>query len=404
MSSLLDTYNRQLYMTTHPVAPELARYAEPLAEQPLSRRRACQAMLLGMFGAGGCATEPAAPPPLVLAVPPRLWTGESATLATRLRGRVVVNRNNANGGLAVMNLAQPGAGVVAMGVSARGAAGELLPIWGVSPPDRQGAVVVLTPGRGDRTNALRYLAPGQPARVLRESPGDPLWDRPVSPLALSDNGRRLAFVAQEDPRVQHRPLHRGILHVLEVATPGSPPATALELNPSWSSVRAALGQRPAWLPGGTRLVYAAAGPRGRALTQAPEPERQPDPELRLLDLERGTDERLASGHRPIVSTDGSSVLFARGPASQLVVLHLSTGTETTLAPRRGLSRPVAWLEGRYLIEIGMPHPEAPRGQTTNNSPVVGPKTMLALKVLDVQTGEALTLLEGVDPRLDITAA
>ena len=363
-----------------------------------SRRHACLVLLAGL---GGCASEPAAPPPLVLAVPPRLWDGESPQLATRLRGRVVVTRPGQ--GLAVLDLSGVAAGLAPMEPRPLDGSGRLLPILETSPPDAAGAVTVLTPAPGERRHALQLLKPGSRPRLLREGQGEPLWDRPVSPLALSTDGRRLAFVVQADPGLRYRPLHEGLLTVLDLAGPVDRPAPDLSASLPAPVTRLALGQRPGWLPEGTRLVYAAAGPRGRALPQPPLPERQPDPELRLLDLARGTDVRLAHGHSPLVSTDGRSVLFARGPSSELFVLELDGGQERPVPRRHGLGVPVAWIDGRHLLYTGTSHPQAPRGQTTNNSPLVGPKPMRALKVQDIWTSEVLTLLEGVDPRIKVTA-
>lgn len=363
-----------------------------------SRRQACLALLAGL---GGCASEPAAPPPLVLAVPPRPWDGESPQLAARLRGRVVVTRPGQ--GLAVLDLSRAAAGLSPMDPRPLDASGRLLPILETSPPDASGAVAVLTPAEGERRHALRLLVPGSGPRLLREGLGEPLWDRPVSPLALSADGRRLACVVQADPGLRHRPLHEGVLTVLELTGPAERPAPPVSLSPPLAGPRLALGQRPGWLPGSTRLVYAAAGPQGRTLAQPPLPERQPDPELRLLDLARGTDAWFAHGHSPVVSTDGRSVLFARGPSSELFVLDLDSGRERPVPRRHGLGVPVAWIDGRHLLYTGTSHPQAPRGQTTNNSPLVGPKPMRALKVQDVWTAEVLTLLEGVDPRIKVTA-
>ncbi len=392
------------------MSPPPSRTLQPEAGAPLalapvesgparvSRRRACQLLLAGL---AGCASEPRTPPPLVLAVPPRAWEGESPEMAARLRGRVVVNR--AGRGLDVLDLARPAAGLAPLAPRPVDAGGQPLAIWDTSQPDASGSVAVLTAAPGERRYALRLLSAARGPRTLREASGEPLWDRPVSALALSADGRRLAFVTQEDPTVRYRPLHRGRLTVLDLGGSLGDPAAAIELDPAWAGIRAALGQRPGWLPGHTRLVYAAAGPQGRALAQPPAPERQPDPELRLLDLARGTDERLANGHSPIVSTDGQSVLLARGPALDLFVRELSSGHERPVPRRHGLGLPVAWIENRYLVYTGASHPQAPQGQTTNNSPLVGPKTMRALKVQDLATGEVLTLLEGVDPRVKVTA-
>ncbi|MFM8766823.1 MAG: hypothetical protein ACKOD9_03305 [Rubrivivax sp.] len=61
------------------------------------------------------------------------------------------------------------------------------------------------------------------------------------------------------------------------------------------------------------------------------------------------------------------------------------------------------VDQRYLLFAGTPHPQSPRELTADKCPLVGSKTMLAPKVMDLQTPAALTLLEGVDPQRRITA-
>ena len=62
---------------------------------------------------------------------------------------------------------------------------------------------------------------------------------------------------------------------------------------------------------------------------------------------------------------------------------------------------LAWVNDRYLIYRGDVTSGAPSGLTTGNSPLVGPKRLQAVKVMDTYTGEYLTILEGVDPRRKI---
>lgn len=71
--------------------------------------------------------------------------------------------------------------------------------------------------------------------------------------------------------------------------------------------------------------------------------------------------------------------------------------------RHGLGMPIGLIGHRYLLFTGAPHPQSPRELTTNNSPLVGPKSMLALKVMDLRSEAVLTLLEGIDPRTRLTA-
>ncbi|MFM8664942.1 MAG: hypothetical protein ACKOE3_02035 [Betaproteobacteria bacterium] len=242
---------------------------------------------------------------------------------------------------------------------------------------------------------------------MRQQAGDALWDRAVSGMALSPDGRHLAMVVQADPAVRHRPLHLGRLVVLDLTAPpgsdGFPPERPLPPGPDGFAL--VLGQRPAWINGGRQLLVAAAGPQGRAASATPvAPALQPDPQIEVIDWERQTRTVLIPGHSPIASGQGPGFLLARGGASQLWVAG-EAGHSARAVPRlHGLGTPVALIDQRYLLYTGTPHPQAPRELTSNNSPLVGPKAMLALKVMDLQTQAVLTLLEGIDPRRRITAA
>lgn len=65
----------------------------------------------------------------------------------------------------------------------------------LSPPDDRGAVAIVTAAAGERRHAVRLLAHGR-ERTVMEGTGDPLWDDPIGPPALADDGQWLLAVAQ----------------------------------------------------------------------------------------------------------------------------------------------------------------------------------------------------------------
>ena len=370
----------------------------------LRRRQLCWAATLAL---AGCASEPRQPPTRVLTVPERIWDGETAELADRVSARVLVATHA--GSVSMLELRHWREGLKAhpaMRAAQADLGGRLPPIWELSNPDARGAFVALVTDEGDRRHALRLLHPGRAQRVLRREAGEPLWDRAVSGMALSPDGRRLAMVVQTDPAVRHRPLHLGRLVVLDLAAPpgadGLPPE--LPLPRAADGFPLELGQRPAWINGGRQLLVAAAGPQGRAATDKPvAPALQPDPQIELIDLDQQTRTVVMPGHSPMTGGQGAGFMLARGSSFNWSQVD-APGEGLRPVPRKhGLSTPVALIDQRYLLFVGTPHPQSPRELTANNSPLVGPKTMLALKVMDLQTQAVLTLLEGVDPRRRITA-
>lgn len=389
-----------------PAARLVGKRSQPVTGAAgVQRRHLCMATALVL---AGCASEPRQAPTRVLVVPERPWEGESPDLADRVAARVLIATNA--GSVSAMDTRQWRQGLQvhpAMRLAFEHARGRTPPIWELSNPDRQGAFVALVPDEGDRRHALRLMHPSGPMRVVRREAGEPLWDRAVSGMALSPDGRFLAMVVQPDPTVRYRPLHLGRLVVLDLAAPpdasGFPPE--LELPPADGRFPLVLGQRPAWIDGGRQLLVAAPGPQGRAAQSPPAaPSMQPDPRIELIDLQRQTRRVLADGHSPVASGEGSAFLVARGGGFNWNWLEAPGAAAKAVPRRHGLGTPIGLIAQRYLLFTGAPHPQSPRELTTNNSPLVGPKTMLALKVMDLQTEAVLTLLEGIDPRRRLTAA
>lgn len=268
------------------------------------------------------------------------------------------------------------------------------PVWQLSAPDRRGAVAIVTSGQGERRYAVRLLVDGHEHPVL-DGAGDPLWDAPIGPLALSNDGQWLLAVTQPAADARYQPLFVGHLRCWNTATGKE---RVLRAEPIL-----VLGELPAWWPFQHEVVYAAPGPQGRAAPTAPAPSMQPDPQIRRLDLNTGREEVLVRGHYPVVSSDGLSMLY-RPPDRQNWAWWDATGGTTRPLPRlRGLRAPLALVDSRYLIYTGEPSPGAPTGVTVSNSPLVGPKAMLSLKLADLASGATETLLDGIDPRRVLAA-
>ena len=375
---------------------------ESNAQRRFSLRRAvCSSLTLTL---AACASEPKHAPTRVLSVPEEVWPDENGILAAQVHAWVVISTER--GVLGLLETPRYKSGLRRHPSTVEpwtDPQGRARAIWGVSNPSRNGGLAVLTAAQGDRRHAIWLLQPNADSRQILEGVGDPLWDHPMSAMALSPNGRRLAFIAKSDPSIRYRPLIIGNLSIYDVAKTD---VVAYRSHLPTFIDDFAVNTRPAWLDDGRRLLVAVAGPNGRASSSARNPSAitHNDAEIRLIDLESHTEETICSGHSPIASSDSKSMLFMRSDQNALYHFDLRSGQHRVIRRHHGLGTVLAFLDGRYVIYTGSPNPSAPVEQTTNNSPLVGPKKMRALKIQDIWTSEVLTLLEGIDPRRSISAA
>lgn len=341
-------------------------------------------LIVGTTLAAGCAAPPERPETVELTAPRGPYAGETAGLRRAVQATVV--------------LAVPRERVVVELDVATGRRRTLAavpaPVRQLSAPDDRGAVAIVTTGEGERRYAVRVLADGGERTVI-EGTGDPLWDDPIGPPALSDDGQWLLAVAQPLADARYQPLFVGLLRCWNT---GDGRARTLRAEPVL-----ALGERPAWWRSGREVVYAAPGPQGLAAATPLAPAMQPDPQIRRLDLATGRDERLTAGHDPVLSSDGRSMLLRPPGPRGWIWWHIASASTKPMAPIDRLRVPLALVESRYLVYTGEPSPGAPVGTTVNNSPLAGPKPMLALKVADLASGAHETLLDGIDPRLVLAA-
>ena len=256
-------------------------------------------------------------------------------------------------------------------------------VQSVSEPDGQGRVAFVDGNTADRTYSIRILHDGS-EQLLLTGAGDPLWDNAISPVSLAPAGGRLAYVAQppENANRKFQALIQGPLRLWDSAAQSvrDLPATAA-------------GERPSWFPDGRRLAWVSPAMPGH----------EPEPVVHVLDTQTGSDTILATGHLPLVSSDGQTVLVTRGRSFELVLVNVATRAEQKIARAHGMGTPIALFDSRYLLYKGRPTAGAATGTTINNSPLVGPKAMLAVKVMDLQTMEFATLIPLIDPRSSVTA-
>lgn len=367
------------------------------------RRAVCSSLTLTL---AACASEPKHAPTRILAVPQKTWPDENETLASRVRAHVAISLER--GVIGLLEVAQYSSGLRRHPSTVEpwtDRQGRTRAIWGISNPNRYGALAVLISAEGDRRHAIWLLEPRAAPRQILEGVGEPLWDHPMSPIAFSSSGRRIAFITKSDPLIRYRPLITGKLNIYDLTD------TSVTAHPYRSHLPtffddSVVNSRPAWLDDGRRLLVAVAGPNGQASSSARDPNASihSHAEIRLIDLENRTEESICAGHSPVASSDGKSLLLMRGNQNALYQFDLQSRQHRVINRYHGLGTVLAFLDSRYVLYVGSPNPAAPVEQTSNNSPLVGPKNMRALKIQDIWTSEVLTLLEGIDPRRSISAA
>lgn len=264
-------------------------------------------------------------------------------------------------------------------------------IYILSEPSQDGRVAFVTQGR-KRTYQLHLLERDGSETLLATGKGDPLWDHSISPIALAPRGGRIAFVTQskENEGKRYRPLGPGPMRIWDPAA-----GAVRDLRVT------AVPQRASWFPDGRRVAYVAPVKGSLGIpSKAPADTAPPLPYVRVIDTDSGHDVPFTTGHFPIVSSDGKSMIVERRQA-EYVKVEVETGTERVLPWLANSGKPIALIESRYVIYWGRPTPGAPTGVTKNNSNFVGPKPMKAIKVVDIDTRQFATLIGLVDPRTNV---
>ena len=166
------------------------------------------------------------------------------------------------------------------------------------------------------------------------------------PISWSADGRRLLFVRAEPIEALPAPLAEGIVGDVGHPGPGVPVVEVRDVA-GGAITMLAIGLQPLWSPGNRTLLFQPAHDRVATLD--------------LLDHKQG----------------------------DVVLPGMSTRYEAIV---------IAYVGPRKVLYWALPTAGADAAFTSGNSPLVGPKQLLSLKVADLDTGAFATVYENLDPR------
>jgi hypothetical protein len=122
------------------------------------------------------------------------------------------------------------------------------------------------------------------------------------------------------------------------------------------------------------------------------------PVVWLYDRATKTVTPLHVGLRPVVSPDGSTVLL-QDSKWRFMKIDLATGKNELVGwPEYSRPFPIALLDEGYLLYASLPSQGVKKRSTEHNSPMVGPKPMVSVKIWKIGTTQYQTLVSYVDPR------
>lgn len=269
------------------------------------------------------------------------------------------------------------------------------PVLRTAGPGAHGEAALIVEHTGSHSLVMPHPDLGSETTILNRQ-GSALWDDVLGAIALTPGGNRIALVSHLQRRQMQNPpalLMTGEVEVLDLAT-----------RKSRVVARDVLEDSLCWYPDGRRLavsrLVAGALPaelvtdgfgEGFARWEAV-------PVTSVVDTVTGKERPIHVGWDPVVSTDGKRVLVSdydsrwclaetAGGAAQAVALPGSWGSATALLA-----------DGRVIYRA-YPTAGTRTGYTRFNSPLVGPKQLLTVKVGRLSTGQFCTIVADVDPRM-----
>lgn len=275
----------------------------------------------------------------------------------------------------------------------------------LSGPDAEGRIAYIedhffVPNENERRHLLKTIKlDGTRDTELFSRPGDAMWARNGEigrHVALSPVGGRVAFLsALSKVQMPGALLHAGPVEIwdIEKKTGSKTDLKAVDLG-------------LLWFPDGNRLAYvklveASAVPRwdkgndafGKAFQTWDKV-----PSVFIRDVDARTESLLHVGWLPVVSFDGQSVLVT-DPDGAWRLVDVATAKSRAVTWRgTAWGGAIAMPAQDVVLSWSLPTEGTKIKHTENNSPLVGPKPMLALKAAKLNSEEFQTIVPYVDPR------
>lgn len=380
------------------MAPTPSAPAKPRSSARWVRRFLSRVVMLTVAAVPAC--DPGKEDPL-----PTLAGPEVSDLLPRLSGHLVMEATG--GRLEVLLLPGRQRRELHPGSGSRGA------VHFVSGPNREGHVAYVQNDGVEDVVQLRLMRlDGSQDTLITERRGDALWLHSVSPPALAPSDSRVAVVWNAKPDY-----HNPVIGPLEVWSPPGIAAgesalgDAASSDASWTVRRfgTASDHGLAWFPDGRRLAYVelltmpegVAAPTKTAGFAGAFNLKGGTPVIWILDVESGVSEPLHVGVQPIMSPNGSFMLV-RDAASTWWRMDVATGGAERVNWPGDWRGPVALAGPDLLIYWGLPTEGAPIRHTEFGSPLVKKHAMGDLKLAELGTLRFQTILQGVDPRHEVS--
>ena len=260
-------------------------------------------------------------------------------------------------------------------------------ILAVSGPDEEGRIAFIEEDSSAGRYSLKTIKlDGSGEEEIFTRPGSALWDHAIDGLVLAPRGGRVAFLTQPaSSRRRFAPrITVGELEIWDLAAKTGRETGITTLN--WQL---------SWFPDGKRLVYAQPNERD-----------QPVPR-KILNIDSGqSDGWPTTGFAMAVSTDGRTALIDMARAGY-AKFDVATETLTpTYIPRNfhgdWTHGPLALIGDDVLLYRANPPRDVAPKLTENNSPFIGPKAMLSLKLAELSSGRFQTVVADLDPRTSVS--
>ena len=274
----------------------------------------------------------------------------------------------------------------------------------LSGPDSEGRIAYIedhffVPNDKDRRHLLKMIKlDGTQETELFSRPGDAMWKRKGEigdHLALSPIGGRVAIISGlKGAQMPRALLQEGSIEIWELTTKTG---RKTEIK--------AIDDGLAWFPDGKRLAFVKLVKPEEGWKEQQEVffgstyrgwERVPAVFIR--DVESGTESFVAVGWRPVISPDGRSVLVADADPRSYRRIDLEQGKMSGVKWPGAWREPIAWPAEDIALSWCLPTQGREIKYTQNNSPLVGPKLMLSLKLTRFNTNEFETVVPYIDPR------